>query len=52
MVGDVDELVADADLLHRDEQVFRPHLDLFGVDVDQPARPEFGGGVVGDGGNG
>jgi hypothetical protein len=46
-VGAVAEMVRDADLARRDEEVLGQHLDRVVADELQPARPELGGRIVG-----
>jgi hypothetical protein len=46
-VAVVEEMVGDADLSGRDEQLFRSHLDVRIIDEIEPTCSEFGGRVVG-----
>ena len=45
----VEEAIADADLLLRDEEILGAHLDIGGLGEGEAARPQFGDGVVGRG---
>jgi hypothetical protein len=47
LIAFVEEVVGNPDLIGRDKEVLRPHLDIVVQHKVEPPGAEFGGGVIG-----